>query len=88
MKVINVADLFCIPLNFTGICKVKMFSLIIFLKNGNYHNENGPALEYAYGQKDWCYKGVCHGINNDFTNETWKELIKEFKRQQRLKIFK
>ena len=29
-------------------------------KNGKYHREDGPAIEYANGNKEWYKNGKCH----------------------------
>ena len=47
--------------------------------NGFNHREDGPAVEYANGGKKWCYKNKRYGYDNDFTNESWKEKVKELK---------
>jgi hypothetical protein len=74
---------------------------IVFLKdwylNGKIHRENGPAREYANGDKIWYLNGICHredGPAIDFadgTKEWWlnnKHVSqKEFERLMRLKAF-
>lgn len=52
------------------------------------HREDGPSIEHVDGSKAWYYKGSYYGVNNDFTNETWIELIKNLKREEELQIFK
>lgn len=59
-----------------------------WLINGFNHREDGPAVEYADGDKCWFYKDKIYGYDNDFTNETWKEKVKEMKRKEELEIFK
>ena len=41
-----------------------------------YNREDGPAVEYADGSKEWCYNGKYFGSYDDFTNESWKTFIK------------
>ena len=63
---------------------------IIFYRNGKIHNENFYAKNYMDGGKAWYYKGKYYfGSNFDiaFTNKTWKQKVKEFKREEELKIF-
>lgn len=52
------------------------------------HREDGPSIEYVDGSKAWFYKSVNYGIDDDFTIETWKEKVKQLKREEELKIFK
>ena len=59
---------------------------IFFMKNNIYHNINGPS-SISDGYKVWYYKGVRHGINNDFTIKSWKQKVKQIKREEKLKIF-
>lgn len=63
---------------------------IIFYKNGNFHNENGPSNIYYNTNGDflWYYKGAFLGSDYDFTIKSWKKKIKELKREERLGIFK
>lgn len=64
---------------------------IIFYRNGKIHNENFYAKIYMDGNKAWYYKGEYYfGSTFDiaFTNKTWKQTVKEFKRKERLEIFK
>lgn len=99
-----------IPAEFTGVCKIFYHNTIYHYKNGKCHNENGPAIIYKDGAKEWyidgkyhredgpaleglnnCksfyYKDKCYGYANDFTNETWKQKVKELKREEELSIF-
>lgn len=56
--------------------------------NGLYHREDGPAREFYNGNsKNWYYRGKCFGYNNAFTIETWKEKVKQLKREEELSIF-
>ena len=45
-------------------------------KNGSLHRENGPAVEYSVGSKEWYLNGKCYGIDNTFTNDSWKKFVK------------
>ena len=61
-------------------------------KDGEFHNEIGPAVItqddiICEGYKDYFYKGRHYGRNN-FTNETWIEKVKEIKYLESLEIFK
>jgi hypothetical protein len=76
-----------VPRNFTGVCKLFYDKSICYYKNGELHREDGPSVKYPGRIKDWCYKGKCYGINNDFTIESWKEKVEELKREEELKIF-
>ena len=53
--------------------------------DGELHREDGPALVYGFGQMYFYYKG--YQYSSDFTIETWKEFIKNLKREEELKIF-
>ena len=44
--------------------------------NNNLHREEGPACEYANGNKRWYLNHKCYGYNNDFTDESWKKFVK------------
>lgn len=55
--------------------------------NGLVHRECGPAIIWQDGRKYWWFKENCYGIDNDFNIETWKEKVKELKREEKLKIF-
>jgi len=45
-------------------------------KNGEHHREDGPAIEYPNGDKCWHFNGMPYGINNKFTNKSWKSFVK------------
>jgi hypothetical protein len=64
--------------------KCKAFHYYI---NGLPHREDGPSHNYDDGVKNWYFKDKCYGSDNDFTIESWKEKVKELKRQEELKIF-
>jgi len=34
-----------------------------YLLNGQLHRENGPAVEYVNGHKEWWYYGKCHRLD-------------------------
>lgn len=55
--------------------------------NGQAHREDGPSHNYSDGVTNWFYKGKNYGIDDEFTNESWIEFIKELKREEELKIF-
>jgi hypothetical protein len=48
-------------------------------KNGTFHNENGPAIEYTDGSKFWLLEGVHYG-----SEKYWKIEVEKLK-QSRIK---
>lgn len=76
----------------TKICSIfNNTSKLYFLDNipnGKFHREDGPALEWTNGEKEWYYKGKCYGYDNDFNIESWKEKVEKLNREEELKIFK
>jgi hypothetical protein len=40
--------------------------------NDKLHRTDGPAIEEADGSKKWLLHGEKYGVDNDFTNESWK----------------
>jgi hypothetical protein len=56
-------DLFDLPGNFTGKCKIKSGGRTIYLLNGKYHRLDGPAIENANGYKAWYKKGYPHRLD-------------------------
>jgi hypothetical protein len=44
--------------------------------NGKRHREDGPAIVHSDGGKDWYLNNKYHGINNDFTNESWIRFVR------------
>ena len=76
--------------NFTGVI-IDSDSDFCFYKNGKVHNENSWAqlicnpeeVSYSY----YFYKDECYGVNDDFTNKSWKKKVKELKYLEELKIF-
>jgi hypothetical protein len=53
-------DLDDIPVKFTGVCKIISNNSIRHLKNGDYHREDGPAIESENGDKFWYINGLEH----------------------------
>ena len=45
-------------------------------KNGELHREDGPAIEWDAGAKNWYLNNKEYGVNDDFTNKSWKKFIK------------
>ena len=86
MKVIVIKHFNKAPKNFNGICRARN-NCVFHFKNGKLHNEDGPATIYVSGDKDWFYKKILYGINNQFTIKTWKKKVKHLKRQEKLSIF-
>jgi hypothetical protein len=48
---------------------------VIHLKNGKYHREDGPAIEYGDGKKEWWING-----KNFLQEENWKLKIEKFRK--------
>lgn len=47
---------------------------IFHYKNGEYHREDGPAIEYPDGTQIWCYDGnILAGITNQKQFERWRK---------------
>jgi len=44
---------------FTGVVKDD-FNNIVYYLNGNFHREDGPAVEWANGDKSWWLNGKLH----------------------------
>ena len=40
--------------------------------NGHLHRTDGPAIERSDGHTHWYLNHQRYGINNEFTNESWK----------------
>lgn len=72
-----------VPKDFTGVCKVNVTNSINYFKDGKYHSEICPAIQWNVGaEKDryeWRYDGKTYGKDNDFTTETWEEFVKTLK---------
>ena len=49
-----------IPVKFTGVCKVINSGAIYHMKDGKFHNENGPAIIRSTGTKKWCINNLLH----------------------------
>ena len=47
-----------------------------WFKNPKRHREDGPAIEHDNGSKKWWLNDILYGLNNHFTNESWKEFVK------------
>ena len=45
-------------------------------KNGKLHREDGPAIEYYSGDKSWYLNNTHYGIDDKFTNQSWKTFIR------------
>ena len=43
--------------------------------NGKRHREDGPAYEDCGGFKSWYLNNERHGVNDEFTNESWIKFI-------------
>ena len=85
MKIFD--DIYQVPKHFTGVCNIIKYNSIRHYKNGCLHREDGPAIKHENGGKSWFYKSKNYGSDNAFTNKTWKEKVKELKREDELKIF-
>jgi hypothetical protein len=86
------SDYYSVPDDFTGVFKNMWNYSINFFKNRKHHREDGPAViflitKWQKSSWSWYYKGVLFGHNNDFTNESWIEKVKELKHEEELKIF-
>jgi hypothetical protein len=73
---------------FSGVCKLCYDESIRYYQNGLIHRNDGPAVISENGDKYWFYKNTYYGVNDEFTNETWKEKVQYLKREEELKIFK
>ena len=56
MKTIKVTNGYEIPKNYTGIAEYTNGTKV-WLKEGNLHREDGPAIEYEDGYKAWWIEG-------------------------------
>ena len=62
---------------------------IVYYLCGKISREDGPAIIHRYNRNYyWYYKSKCHGANDEFTEETWKEKLEELKYLESLEIFK
>lgn len=85
MKIFD--NIYVVPNNFTGICKLRSDYSIHYINCDKHHREDGPAIEFPNKQKQWWYNGFLYGRNNEFTNKTWIEFVENLKREEELKIF-
>ena len=60
---------------FTGVVKDEDNHVIYYL-NGEYHREDGPAVEWADDDKSWWLNDKHYGYDDDFTNESWIRFVK------------
>lgn len=68
MKIdLEVESLSKIPSRFTGVVRIvagcRCCDRTIFLKDGEYHREDGPAVEHSNGEKYWYQEGKLHRID-------------------------
>jgi hypothetical protein len=74
-------DCVVIPKDFTGIwedcdgVEDILFFGILHCKDGKYHREDGPAVEWANGSKEWWLNGTSH------TEKEWKTRLIEINRR-------
>lgn len=80
-------NIYQVPNNFTGSCKLKSNHSIHYFHCEKHHREDGPAVVFANKQKQWWYDGLLYGSDNEFTNKTWIEFVENLKRKEELKIF-
>jgi len=52
-----------VPKDFTGVCKIKRDKSTHYYKDGKHHREDGPAIEYSHGAKEWYLNGKRHRID-------------------------
>jgi|SRR5579859_1015305 len=45
------------------ICQVDQFGTKFWLLNGQYHREDGPAVEWADGSKFWYFSNLLHKLD-------------------------
>lgn len=85
MKIFD--NIYVVPNNFNGVCKIIKNNSINYFKNGTRHKEDGPAIEYENGECSWYFKDGLYGIDDQFTVQSWMIFIEELQREERLKIF-
>jgi hypothetical protein len=61
---------------FTTVCKITHNQSIRHYKDGQLHRENGPAIEFANGSKEWYLNGKYHrtdgpAIENESGYKEW-----------------
>ncbi len=64
------------PLDFTGVIKTKYEDSYFWIVNGNYHREDGPAKEWADGDREWYLNGEQHRKDGpagiyDYGDQVW-----------------
>lgn len=52
-----------LPENYSGYAELSGSGSKFYLLNGEFHNENGPAIEYSAGSKFWYDKGKKHRLD-------------------------
>jgi hypothetical protein len=52
------------------ICKVNEYRAKFWRLNGKLHREDGPAVEYADGDKYWYLNGKCHRVDGPAVEES------------------
>lgn len=57
MKTIRVKSYLDIPINFTGVVEYLVNGTKYWHKEGKWHREDGPAIEYSNGNKSWYIEG-------------------------------
>jgi hypothetical protein len=73
-----------IPGNFTGIfeaCDGTQFIEyihVLHVKNGKYHRENGPTVEYMDGKKFWYFMGA-----RFLSEKEWKFNMEKFQKESK-----
>lgn len=60
MKHIKLNAFADIPVNYTGMATVTGSRAVCYKVNGEYHREDGPAIEYFDGNNFWYYYGKLH----------------------------
>ena len=58
------------------ICKTDKFGNKYWCINGFYHREDGPAVEWVDGVKEWWLNGGFIRSINNTEPENWDELVK------------
>lgn len=66
-----------IPTNFTGVCKVTIIGNIYHVKDGEIHNENGPAVIYSDGSKRWYINNLEHREDGPSTEHSNGQMVKK-----------
>jgi hypothetical protein len=94
MKVIKLKNLNSIQypcnafINFTRIV-INYNGDFVFYKNSKYHREDGPSENiFSMKSEHLCFYYNDGWYGDNFTIESWKETVKQLKREKRLNIFK